>query len=131
MLASPYDTEDMALAELWVLADKMAVPALQNLVVSKIIAIREKTDAVAVKTLYYIYQRTGIDSPLRKLMVSEVAHNTPQREFSDDAEHFPHEFLINLAHYMMALRSKDDEYKTNASDFFVSLSSEGKATGGS
>lgn len=67
-------TEDMALAELWVLADKMAVPALQNLVVSKIIAIREKTNAVAVTTLHYISRRTAIHSPLRSLMVSEVAH---------------------------------------------------------
>jgi hypothetical protein len=54
-----YD-EDIALAELWVLAEKMAVPALQNLVIEKIIAIRENTIAVPTATIPYIYQRTAI-----------------------------------------------------------------------
>lgn len=124
-------TEDMALAELWVRADKMAVPALQNLVVSEIIAIREKTNAVAVTTLHYIYRRTAIDSPLRSLMVSEVAHcyQNSHPQFSMNVSFFPKEFLIDLAQYTTALLSKDDEYKANASDFFVSLPGEEKAAG--
>jgi hypothetical protein len=123
--------EDMDLAELWVLADKMAMPPLQNLVVSKIIEIREETLCVAVNTLHYIYRTTAIDSPLRRLMVSEVANCSYQRDFSDDSEMFPHAFLIDLAQYMTALQSKNGKYKANASDFFVSLSGEGNATGGS
>jgi hypothetical protein len=42
---------------------------------------------------------------------------------------FPKEFLIDLAQYTTALLSKDDEYKANAPDFFVSLPGEEKAAG--
>ncbi len=123
--------EDMELAELWVLADKMAVPALQNSVISKIIKIRQETHLVAVNTLHYIYRTTVIDSPLRRLMVSEVANCHPKSLFSIDAENFPHAFLIDLAQHPLVTRRKDVKYTANAFGFFVSLPSEEKATGGS
>ncbi len=72
-LEAPSYNEDIALAGLWVLADKMAIPALQNFVVSKIGEIRKASNnGVATSTLPYIYSKTAVDSPLRHLMVSEV-----------------------------------------------------------
>lgn len=121
----------MELAERWVLADKMAVPALQNLVVSKIIAIREKTFKIPTWTFTYIYQRTAIESTLRILMVSLIAQHYPPRRFSKDAQLFSHEFLIDLAEHTTARMCKDYENKVDASEFFVSLPREEKATGGS
>jgi hypothetical protein len=63
-------------------------------------------------------------------MVSEVAHWWHDWEFLDDAQFFPYAFLIDLLRYTLARLSKDDNYRAKASDFFVSLSEEEKATGG-
>jgi hypothetical protein len=125
--------EDMELAELWVLADKIAVPALQNRVISKIIAVREKTKVAPIRTLCYIYQRTATDSQLRRLMVSEVANFQPGWSFSSPkvAQLLPHAFLVEMAQYTMARLRKDNKYKAKASEFFVPLPGEEKAPGGS
>ncbi|KAG4433063.1 hypothetical protein IFR05_011457 [Cadophora sp. M221] len=68
-------TENMDLVELWVLADRLAIPELQNLAVKHINAIGNLDDP-ATETFDYIYQNTVYDSPLRRLVVQQCAHQT-------------------------------------------------------
>jgi hypothetical protein len=115
---SPEHSEDIELAELWVLADKMAMHKLQNFIVRQIVEIRNQCHAVAIKTLPYIYNRTAVNSPLRGLMISEVAQHCHEDEF-DDPEDFPHEFLIDLAKYNTYRPAVKDQQESEFLDFFV------------
>jgi len=44
----------MKFAELWVLAEKMVIPVLQSLIMSKIREVREACGCVAFMALHYI-----------------------------------------------------------------------------
>jgi len=60
--------EDEYLAQLWVLADKLLIPSLQNMVKDKIQHRRNKSRSVAIWTLDYVWANTSGNSPLRRLM---------------------------------------------------------------
>ncbi|KAE9381269.1 hypothetical protein N431DRAFT_490676 [Stipitochalara longipes BDJ] len=112
-LPNPNDLENMELVELWVLADKIAMPALQNQVMTKIVEIRNAArDEVAVKTLHYIYEVTSVNNPLRLLMVSEVALYSRQHVFAKSSEVFPYAFLIDLAiHNAVLFRPGHEDFE--------------------
>jgi hypothetical protein len=112
--------EDMELGELWVLADKMAIHRLQNFIVRKIVQTREMYGSVTVRTLLYICERTAVGSPLRRLMVSEVAQNCRKNDDFDCTEYFPHEFLMDLAkHQIRYVPAGKPQQQPDVSNFFV------------
>jgi hypothetical protein len=124
-------TEDMELAELWVLADKMGVPALQDFVLSTILEISKVWGAAPFSTLPYVYNNTRIGSPLRRLMASLVALSCETHDYSNHSEFFPHAFLIDLATRMSDFRYQlPDLAGIKASDF-LSPPSTKQATRGS
>jgi hypothetical protein len=113
--------EDLELAELWVLADKMAVPKLQNFIVRQIVEIRNQCRGVAIRTLPYIYKKPAVGSPLRRLIVSEVAQHGCKQDFNS-TENFPHEFLVDLAkHKIGYLPAAKAQQESDVSNFFVSV----------
>jgi hypothetical protein len=57
--------QDLALVQLWILADKLIIPELQNLVIDKINEIGEVTKNVPTALLDYAYAETSVESPLR------------------------------------------------------------------
>jgi hypothetical protein len=86
----------MKFAELWVLADKMVIPVLQNLFMSKIREVREVCGGVAVMTLHYIQETTVVDSLPHQFMVSEVACLPILHEVRDF--HKPHRVSFQTPH---------------------------------
>jgi len=54
--------EENSLAELWVLADKLCIPALQNLVIDTIHMICSVRDRVPVSTYRYIYEKLSLEA---------------------------------------------------------------------
>ena len=61
------EKEDMHLAELWVLGDKLMAPQLQNLAIEAIITIANEDSTSPLATFPYIYENTVEGSPLRIL----------------------------------------------------------------
>ena len=59
----PKEDEDLALVQLWILADKLVIPELQNLVIDKIDEIREATEIVPTAVLDSVYAKTSVESP--------------------------------------------------------------------
>ena len=62
----------MNLARLWVLADRLGMPKLQNNVMLIIVGI-SKFDQPDEETFQYIYESTAEGSPLRALTIRQCA----------------------------------------------------------
>lgn len=92
--------EFMALVELWVLADKLRIPHLQNLVIDTIHAIEEKTlFAPSPLSLQYIYDNTAPGSQLRRFAVEVSISSLQPKDFINKrvAKYIPHQMLLDFA----------------------------------
>lgn len=57
--------EILSLAQLWVLADQLLIPKLQNLILRMFEEISIKLQVVHVNCLSYVYENTSKDSKIR------------------------------------------------------------------
>ncbi|KAE9381304.1 hypothetical protein N431DRAFT_476151 [Stipitochalara longipes BDJ] len=90
------------LVRLWVLADRLAIPRLQNLVVDELDCIqRDWNDSVAWHCLNYVYENTVGSSTLRHLILAHCVRFVPAEMMlvhEDDIEipqTFLQEFLVS------------------------------------
>ncbi|TVY73304.1 hypothetical protein LSUE1_G005518 [Lachnellula suecica] len=92
---------DMALVQLWVLADKLLIPQLQNQ------AIRELHRAqmgpldvgdprIPFSTINYLYENTPRGSPLRKYIINMCALYVDEQYYLTNSSEFPKEMLLEL-----------------------------------
>lgn len=108
--------EDLDLPRLWVLADKLLIPRLQNLVVDKMEEIRVRRNVVATNVIKLVYDTTSIDSPLRQLLVDQCV------DLSGDwiirnPERFPKAMLLDL---VVALsRTVKDRQRRDMANYHV------------
>jgi hypothetical protein len=110
--------EDESLFGLWILADKLGAPHLQNLAIESIEKIRYKTEGLALSHLHYIYDNTSTGSLLREYMVDQCRENLWPESYINCGHDFPHEFLIELvASYPM--QAGGDDLKIE--DYFVEV----------
>ena len=65
--------ESMDLAMLWVLADKLEMPPLQNVALKAIDEISDQYQIVPIGPFRYIDNSTTADSPLRRYTVANCA----------------------------------------------------------
>ena len=113
--------EDMELAELWVLADKMVMPELQNFVVHKMIEIRQRLGLIPIGILHYIYDKMAINSPLQRFIVTEVSQHCSEEDLTDKPENFPHGLLIDIVKGQVHKKIKTGGVEQKVSDFFVPI----------
>lgn len=95
--AESAQSEDMALAELWVLADKLCIPALGNLVLDKIFLISKHQNTLAVPTYYYIFENTSETSGLRRYTIDFCFYYLLGSSLEEWESYFPRELLLALA----------------------------------
>lgn len=111
--------EDCGLVELWVLAEKLKLPKLQDLVIDSIEKIRIKVEMVPSHTVKYVYEHTEPGSKLRKFFLDCCAVDMGSIMLSETAQHYPWTFLIDLASYLIQIH-KDIEWEDrDMSDFHV------------
>jgi hypothetical protein len=110
--------EDESLFGLWILADKLGAPHLQNLAIESMEKIYYKTEGLATSHLHYIYDNTSAGSLLRKYMVDQCRESLWSESYMDCRHEFPHEFLIELvaSHPMQA-----DGDGLEIEDYFVEV----------
>ena len=89
-------SQDMSLVELWILAEKLLLPTLQNLVAREIEQRRHQSKAISTASLHYVYEKTERGSLLRRLMVDMCFSHLNILSYMKRPERYPQEMLIEL-----------------------------------
>jgi hypothetical protein len=100
------DDENLRLAQLWVLADQLLIPKLQNLVLRIFDEIRIELKILPVNCFSYVYENTSKDSKIRLYFLHHYACYTHSDEYAEYADFFSKEMLLDLA----IAHAKADEY---------------------
>ena len=85
--------QDQSLVELWVLAESLLIPALQDAVIDEIDRISSYKLAIDSNAFSYVYKRTSEGSQLRRLCRDHCLAfcDTPSRKVK-----WPKEFLLDV-----------------------------------
>ena len=86
-----------ALTRLWVLAEKILIPHLQNQVLTNFDEYRKSIHNISTSEIPFIYENTKVGSPLRILIVNHCAWHIQSSVFQNHPAHFPKEMLLDLA----------------------------------
>jgi hypothetical protein len=106
------------LVSLWVLADKLGMPALQNVALNAIHDLSNKANCVFVPTFGFINANTTTDSLLRRYSVASCAEIKPEH-FLTAVDIFPRQMLIDFAVYMIRKDRGLEKKDLIISDYFV------------
>ena len=91
-------------AQLWVLADKLLIPRLQNAAAQEIATQRFNSGKIPTWSLNYVYENTGRGSPLRRLFIRLCAPALCDRQLPDfytrHPDKFTKEMLLELADFL-------------------------------
>lgn len=85
-----------ALTRLWVLAEKILIPHLQNQVLTNFDEYRKSIHNISTSEIPFIYENTKVGSPLRTLIVNHCAWYIKSSMFLDYPTYFPQEMLLDL-----------------------------------
>jgi len=89
---------DNALFKLWVLADMLLIPRLQNQIINKAERLSNEENPVpGGHFLKYVWENTASGSPLRRWILHQYATTVMPDVFQKRAYLFPHQMLIELA----------------------------------
>lgn len=88
--------EDMCLVNLWVLADKLLIPQLQNMTLGALVKICGKAQGLATHCLEYVCANTSKDSGLRRWFVHRCAFRIESNSFLEHPEEYPHQLLLEI-----------------------------------
>ncbi|KAK0100251.1 hypothetical protein ONS96_007534 [Cadophora gregata f. sp. sojae] len=95
------DTDGTALIHLWVLADRLLIPRLQNAAMRKLIKLEATfLETIDKSHLEYIYNNTAKDSSLRLLVLYQFAPLDDLWVLLKGADVFPKKMLIELVSLM-------------------------------
>lgn len=92
--------ENMILVKLWVLPDRLVLPALQNLALNTLECSMIKTCRVATNTFKYIYSNTTPDSALRRYALEMCSRAVAAEGYGDKVDDFPLQMLMDLDGHM-------------------------------
>jgi hypothetical protein len=93
------------LIKLWLLAEKLRVPELQNQVVDTIERRRAATGTVSTGMLRFIYSNTVVGSPLRRLIVDHCALYLGSVLFAlEEKEEYTRESLFDIVSVLLRYR---------------------------
>lgn len=88
------ESEDLSLAELWVLADKLCIGRLQNTVIFSIFRISQLRGTIPTSTYQYIFENTTESSKLRKFTIDFALAHASATCFQFKHDHFPRKMFV-------------------------------------
>ncbi|CZT46405.1 uncharacterized protein RSE6_06829 [Rhynchosporium secalis] len=91
------EEQDLHLAQLWVLADRLLVPGLQNEIVDILQKFQRTARLASTLWIPFVYENTAAGSPLRKLAVDYALFCLDSAVFRKHAQNFPPEMLLEFA----------------------------------
>ncbi|KAE8446864.1 hypothetical protein EG329_011495 [Mollisiaceae sp. DMI_Dod_QoI] len=108
--------EDLALIELWVMAEGLEIPNLQNLVIKVIDDIYQVCHYFPGGCIGSAYEATSRGSKLREYLVALYVKSSWLDCIIEEDEELPQEFLIELAQYL-SNKLHDDQKAYDISEF--------------
>jgi hypothetical protein len=115
-----------SLPQVWVLAEKLLVPKLQNRVMDLIEEVRKKRGTVAL-TISWVYANTTCGSPLRRIYTHQWAWNVQSKNYRRADLSAPIDFFIDLAVYLVDINIQRLEFSRDMKDFYVKEDGKEKA----
>ena len=97
------------MAELWVLADKICIPTLQNLVIDTMFKASSARNWIPVFTYSYIYKNTNSGSALRRLAVTQTAYGITEENLLEFSEAYPPQMLLDLSAFLLRIIHMQDK----------------------
>ncbi|KAG4433068.1 hypothetical protein IFR05_011462 [Cadophora sp. M221] len=109
--------EDMHLAELWTLADRLNIPKLQNAVIDAFHSIFISHECLLCYSYHYIYQNTTANSKLRKYVCAPFAQYITLGFIKETAKHYPSEMLVDIAEMLLSQRNSKYTWDISVEDY--------------
>ncbi|XMA14323.1 hypothetical protein WAI453_007114 [Rhynchosporium graminicola] len=113
--------------QLWVLADLLAIPKLQNAAIDALQSVTEESD-LGIEDLRsccfrYIYKNSMNESQLRKYILAPFVRRTVDPDtIKDDAKVYPHAMLVDVSEMYISMNvNKDGLEDMNATEFYVDV----------
>jgi len=85
------------LVHLWVLADKLLIPRLQNVVLRYLYQVMIRIKTTPFSIIPYVYEHTTSNSPLRRFVVDYCASKLKPEKLQKFPQDFPSEMVTDLA----------------------------------
>jgi hypothetical protein len=113
------------LIKLWVLAQKLLVPELQNQMIEAIEKRRKADNIIHTGMLEYVYKQTIIGSPLRRLLVDQYAYGTKGGHLLSKSGQFSKECLIDIVEVLVTIRDNGKK-RPDTKNYLVALDTQQK-----
>jgi hypothetical protein len=103
--------EEKSLAKLWVLADDLDIPKLQNDIICLMEELRVHTGWIPTSTIPFVWENTQTTSPLRRYLLDRCTFDLDESWLRWSPSHSPKEMLLELATNLLAMRINGTKYK--------------------
>lgn len=110
------NNENMCLVQLWIFAESLKLPKLQNLIIDTLECIGGKHAFVPDNVIPYVYKNTKPGSALREYFIDCCTFIIDRSAFQKAPQNFPKEMLLELADRTISLL-EDEGYKHKKKDF--------------
>lgn len=91
------------MVKLWVLADKLLLPSLQNLIIDALETLRKDSGKTPTLCIRYFCKNTAKDSAIRRFFVALCAGHLKPECILDNLFQYPPDFLAEI---VIVLRKK-------------------------
>ena len=88
--------QDELLLELWILAEMLLMPRLQNYIVFVLLSIQRKCGTLGPTDYHSVYDNTTAESPIRRLIIDRCIYSREAYESAKSPHRFPSEMLFDL-----------------------------------
>lgn len=122
----------LQLCDLWVLAEKLGAPKLQKLVMKHCQRKYEEHDRHTAKTsdvVEFVYRKTAIGSPLRKMLVDIWRVNMDKISFNSVKEDVPRLFLEDLCLAFFFFECREQDWRIDFGRYLVEKSGKSENDG--
>ncbi|KAG4442582.1 hypothetical protein IFR05_001912 [Cadophora sp. M221] len=92
-----YEEQDLHLVQLWVLADRLLISRLQNIVMEALQKLWASPNCASTAWIPYAYDHTAAGSQLRKLAVDQAIYHFQPSAFTACPDDFPKDMLFEMA----------------------------------
>jgi hypothetical protein len=107
------------LARLWVLAERLLIPRLQNLAIDRLEEKHRECNLVYTGILQHVWDSTAHDSPLPQLFIHHCVWNLKPESYRSCIDSFPKQMLAEICFLFRENPKFNLKYSRNMADFHV------------
>jgi hypothetical protein len=107
------------LARLWILAEKLLIPRLQNLAIDRLEEKRIEYKLFYTSVLHHVWDSTAHDSPLLRLFMHQCVWNLEPNVYLVNINEFPKQMLAEICFLYAERIQSNAKFSRNMADFHV------------